>query len=673
VVAAALVLRALDFGFVAEPRALVFDFEEWFWPRVGGTGPVVIVDIDEKSLARYGQWPWPRALVAQLVRRIAEGHPRVLGIDIVFAERDRLSPPEIAREVPGLPPSLAEALAQLPASERDLAEAMRMVPTVVALSAGREDAVPLEGPMHPAPIRQAGDDPNPFLKDYKSLLRVLPDLAASAQGAGAIAVEPDDDGVVRRIALAVRHGGMVVPSFAVEVLRVGGAARSIVIDSGVRGVSGITIGAVKIPTDSQARAIPHFAPQLARHYSALDILDPAFDLTQLQSQIVLLGVTGLAIGDLRETPLGLVQGVDIHAQLIESVLFETLLRRPFYFDWIELALALAVGLAAIWLLRYDQPARAAGFALATVAALIGFELASFRLAGLLFDGTYPAATLLATFGVMLVGNLRATRAELGREREAKQRQDGEMAAAQEIQMGLLRHRFPDRPDIDICAHIEPARDVAGDLYDYRLIDRDHRLFFLIADVSGKGPPAAMFMAETKAIVREAVAKFGISLDLMVAEANRKTAIMSADFQSKGGVFVTAFAGILDLRTGDVTYASAGHDAPFVLGRDRGLRRLETEGGPPLGAVDEFPYPVNHDRIEPGEVLLLFTDGVSEAENTGHTLYGSERLAKALGKVPALDARSVVAAVIDDLRRFVGKAGQADDITLLAVRWVADAG
>ena len=101
-----------------------------------------------------------------------------------------------------------------------------------------------------------------------------------------------------------------------------------------------------------------------------------------------------------------------------------------------------------------------------------------------------------------------------------------------------------------------------------------------------------------------------------------------------------------------------------------MRRLVTEGGPPLGAVDDFRYPIDHDRIEPGEVLLLYTDGVTEAENANHTLYSSERLTTALGKVPVLDAHGVVVAVIDDVSRFVGGAEQADDMTLLALRRVA---
>ena len=212
--------------------------------------------------------------------------------------------------------------------------------------------------------------------------------------------------------------------------------------------------------------------------------------------------------------------------------------------------------------------------------------------------------------------------------------------------------------------------VGGDLYDYLLIGGSSRLFFLIADVSGKGIPAALLMAVTKEIVRDAVLTFGPALDRILAEANRKTAAANAELESEGGVFVTAFAGVLDLGSGEVDFASAGHDAPFILGGKTGLRRLVTEGGPPLGAVDDFRYPIDHDRIEPGEVLLLYTDGVTEAENASHTLYSSERLATALGKAPVVDAQSVVAAVVDDVSRFVGSAERADDMTLLALRRVA---
>jgi adenylate cyclase len=672
-VAAALALRIIDPGVVTELRVRSFDLVEKVWPRVVDSARVAIVDIDEKSLAQYGQWPWPRHLVAELVRRIAQGNPRVLGIDLVFAERDRLSPTEIARELPDLPPALAEALAQLPPSDRDLADAMAAVPTVLALAPSREEVARSSGPIYSAPIRQAGDDPTRFLKSYKSLVQSQPDLRAAALAAGEIGVEPDADGVVRRLALAVTHQQTIVPSFALEVLRVGGGERSIVIDTGALGIERIRIGGTTIPTDRRGRAILHFAPSLARSISASDVLDPAFDPAELQGQVVLLGVAGVDIAGLRETPLGLVRAVDLHAQLIESILLGDLLRRPPFLDWFELAAALGAGLVVIWLLQYARPVRAISIAVAIAAALFGVELVLFRFADLLFDSTFPVLTLLGALAVMLVGNLRAAQTELVREREAKQRVEGELAAAQAIQMGLLPRRFPafpDRPDIDVYARIEPARMVGGDLYDYLLIGGSSRLFFLIADVSGKGIAAALLMAMTKEVVRDAVLTFAPALDRILAEANRKTAAASAELQSEGGVFVTAFAGILDLGSGQVDFASAGHDAPFILGGKAGLRRLVTEGGPPLGTVDDFRYPIDHDKIEPGEVLLLYTDGVTEAENANHTLYSSERLTTALGKAPVVDAHGVVVAVIDDVSRFVGGAEQADDMTLLALRRVA---
>ena len=562
VVFGALALRVVDPDIITELRVRGFDLVERVWPRTNDSAHVVIVDIDDRSLAQYGQWPWPRPLLAELLRHIAQGYPRVVGIDIVFAERDRLSPAEIARELPDLPPGVIAALARLPPSDPDLAEAIAAVPTVLALGPSREEVALVSHPIHPAPIRQAGDDPLPFLKSYKYLLQNEAELSAAASAAGAMAVEPDADGVIRRLALAVAYRDTIIPSFALEVVRVGGAAKSVVITTGSEGVEDIRIGETIIPTDRRGRAILHFAPPEARSISASDVLNRAFDPAELEGQVVLLGVAGQGIAGVRQTPVGLVRAVDLHAQLVESILLGDLLRRPPNLDWFELAAALGAGLAVIWLLPYARPVRAAGLAMVLAALLFGIELALFRFNGLLFDSTFPALTLIATLGVMLVASLRAAEAEVRRHREATQRLEGELAAAQAIQMGLLPRQFPafpDRPEIDLYARIEPARMVGGDLYDYLMIDHGRGLFFAIADVSGKGAAAALLMAVTKEIIREAAVKFGAALDRILTEANQKTTAANIDLQPEGGVFVTAFVGVLDLQTGDVAYASAGHD------------------------------------------------------------------------------------------------------------------
>jgi CHASE2 domain-containing sensor protein len=414
-VAIAILLRAVDPGFVTYLRLRGFDVEQLLWPRTGDPR-IAIVTIDEASIAQYGQWPWPRARLAKVVRRIAEGQPRVLGIDLIFAEHDRMSPPEIARELPDLPAAAAAALEQMPPSERDLADAMRAVPTVLALR-------PLEGvsaspgtPLRASPITRMGHDPIPFLESYSSILQPVPELTVAAKGIGSVAAEKSVDGIVRAVPLAVSRRGTIVPSFALDILRVATNAGAVTINTGVDGIESVRVGDITAPTDPHGNALIHFADRVGPYISAVEVLDPGFDTGRLRDQLVLLGVTGFGVVDIQQTPIGAMQGIDVHAQLIESMILNELLHRPAGLYWIELAVALAAGLAAIWLLPYRRPVLATGLSLVITMIPIGCELALFRSACVLFDGIYPALTSVVAFGVMLTVNLDAaqrarTRAE----------------------------------------------------------------------------------------------------------------------------------------------------------------------------------------------------------------------------------------------------------------------
>ena len=138
------------------------------------------------------------------------------------------------------------------------------------------------------------------------------------------------------------------------------------------------------------------------------------------------------------------------------------------------------------------------------------------------------------------------------------------------------------------------------------------------------------------------------------------------------MFVTVFAGILDLTNGLLVYVNAGHDSPFVLQAGAKPQTLALAGGPPLGTVDDFKYSIEQRQLAPGEMLLAFTDGVTEAQDTGKTLYSGARLESLLASAPVTGAKAIVDLVRDDVRRFAAGAEQADDITLLAVRWLGPA-
>ena len=675
-------IRILNPSALEDFKLRGFDLEQQLKPRAYENVPVRVVAIDEKSLAQFHRWPWPRNLVAQLIHRIALGQPRVLGVDILFPEPDSLSPDQYAN-TPGIPPQLAHELAALPSNDAALAEAFRGVATVLAVGPTNEVDTSRQkrGPERITIVRQIGADPRQFLFSYPGLVRSLPEFTRVARGRGELVDDADTDGVVRRTPMFVVAEGNLVPSLAVEMLRIASAAGTVGIVATDEGVQGVTLADRFLPTDWRGRAFPYFTKSYdARYISAADLLNGSYDPAQFRGGAVLLGVTGLGLTDLKRTPLGLMAGTEVHAQIVECILIGKLLRRPSVLNWIEVGIILTAGLFVIFALPYRIPRLAIAMGLGIVAIILGAAFASFASSRILLDGGYPAVSTILVFGVMLATNLRASEyarrrlsADLEHQREHDARLAGELSAARSIQMGLLPRHFPgppERRDVDVYALVEPARTIGGDLYDFLLLDSE-RLCFAIADVSGEGVPAALFMAMTKEVLRSASMWHGDNLDQALIEANAKISAASNDMVEQGAnmMFVTVFAGVLDLKTGKLVYANAGHDSPFLLHDGTGVVRLGQAGGPPLGTVDDFPYPVEHLQLHSGDVLLLYTDGVTEAQNKMRSLYAMTRLENALSSTPVVSARAAVDVVRDDVRRFVAGAEQADDMTLMAIRWL----
>jgi len=678
------IVRALDPAAVQSLRLRGFDFLEQLAPRKYQALPVAIVTIDDKSVAQYGQWPWSRARVAQLVARIASGKPSVLGVDIIFAEPDRLSPGRLVDSDPEIPAQIADELSKLPSHESVLADAISRVPTVLAVWGSDEAARALTTPMRLTMVLESGANPRPFLFTHRALHRSLPEIASAERGEGSVDLEPDRDGITRRLPLFVFAQGSVVQNLSLEMLRVASGARVLGIVSGEEGVRGGRLGPLFFPTDGHGRIYPYFTPFYdARLISAADVLNGSYDPARLKGAAVLLGSTALGLGDEKQTPLGLMPAVEVWAQALESMLTGNLLRRPAFLNAAEIAIVLVAGLVIIFALPYANPRTAAAGFLGIVAILFVAALVSFKFSKVLLDGIYPALSSALVFGVMLSENLRVAEAgrrrlaaELQHEREMEARLDGELNAACAIQMGLLPRHFPgppDRPEVEVFASIEPARMVGGDLYDFVLLDSDH-LSFAIADVSGKGVPAALFMAMTKEVLHTATLRHRNALDRVFREANDKISAASGELGAGGTnmMFVTVFAGILDLRSGMLVYVNAGHDSPFVLRAGSEPESLPLAGGPPLGTVDDYQYSIEQRQLASGETVLCYTDGVTEAQDTNHALYSGARLERLLASAPVTTAKAVIDFVRDDVRRFAAGAEQADDITLLAVRWLGPA-
>lgn len=236
----------------------------------------------------------------------------------------------------------------------------------------------------------------------------------------------------------------------------------------------------------------------------------------------------------------------------------------------------------------------------------------------------------------------------------------ELNVASRIQLSALpRHfpAFPDRKEIEIYAAMHPAKEVGGDFYDFFFIDED-RLALLIADVSGKGVPAALFMMSGQSIIRNQ-ALLGIDPGEIFQNANNQLVEHNEE-----GMFITAFLGILNVRTGQLQYCNAGHCAPYLVHSKTGVRRMEMDTGFVLAALENMEFRTETTTVAPGEMLILYTDGVTEAVNQGFDMYEENRLADTLAKCGSATAEVTVQELLNSIYAFADGAEQADDITLL---------
>jgi sigma-B regulation protein RsbU (phosphoserine phosphatase) len=270
---------------------------------------------------------------------------------------------------------------------------------------------------------------------------------------------------------------------------------------------------------------------------------------------------------------------------------------------------------------------------------------------------------LAEAMAAMVGRLQRYLVEMEAATAARERVEGELSAARDIQIGMLPRTFPpfpERTDIDIYALLESAKHVGGDLYEYVMID-DHRLFFVVGDVSGKGVPAALFMAMATTLFKAHALSASSTGEIMERVNNELARDNAAE------MFVTAFAGVLDLRDGTVEYSDGGHEAPFILRAGGVVERLAKHQGIALGVFEGVSYKTGRFALAPGDAVVLFTDGVSEATGADDELYTVGRMETALAAVRSdPSARFIAEGLAESVRGFVGAVPQSDDIAILVV-------
>jgi adenylate cyclase len=386
-------LRMADPRPLEEVRLRTFDLFQVLRPREQTARPVAIADIDEASLKEIGQWPWPRTVVADLVTRLRELGAAAVGFDIVFAEPDRMSPAVAAGSFRGLDAETLDKLAALPSNDTIFADAIKRAGGVVVGQAGAATPAP-RSEEQTAPhtgFAVRGPDPRPYLVTFPGLLRNIPPLEEAAAGRGLFSINPERDGIVRRVPVVMEAQDTLVPALTMEMLRVVTRASAILVRTDQAGIRAVAVPGLEVPTDVNGQFWVHFNKHdPARYVSAAAILKGRTPPDRIRGRLVLIGTSAVGLLDIKTTPVDpAMPGVEVHAQILENVLTKSLLTHPSYAIGAEIIAAIVFGLAIIVAAPMLPAAIVIALGAILIAGLVGMSLYFFVVHNLLIDFTYP--------------------------------------------------------------------------------------------------------------------------------------------------------------------------------------------------------------------------------------------------------------------------------------------
>ncbi len=422
-------VRIVDPPLVETARVKTFDLYNRLKPRTpSDPSPVVIVDFDERSLEEIGQWPWPRTVVADMIAATRDYGMAVIGFDVVFAEPDRTSPESIANSIRGADEVMIQQLQKLPSNESVMAATMRTMRTVLGQAGTKtpKDDIPPPVAHTTSVLGWKGGDPNDYIVTQPSLINNVLPLEEAASGRALFSVDDEVDGVVRRVPLITNVAGTIKPTLSMEMLRVAFNGNSIFVRMNEGGIQDVVLQVpgtpgYAVPTDEKGRVWVYFAEPTtfntgdysSRLYvSAADIIKKRVPVERLQGRLALVGTSAVGLLDIRATPIEpRLPGVEVHANLIESILQQTYLAHPVEMNLVEILFMAFSGIILLVLVPRLGPFVSLAFWLVLAFGMVGYSWYSFDQHLLFLDPVYPVLTAFLLYLFLAFSNYARDAAE----------------------------------------------------------------------------------------------------------------------------------------------------------------------------------------------------------------------------------------------------------------------
>jgi len=653
-----ILLKTINPNFIKSISYLSFDLYQKVIPLRKQDSDIIIIDIDEKSLGKFGQFPWNRSVFAKIIENVNEANPKVIGFDVFFSEKDKQSPEEIIKSYNILSSDVINYLNNIKSHDERFKKQLENSNSVLAVLGSNVSSHSSYDRKSKARFLSKGGDPNKYTFNYPYSIGSLEKLEKSVKGLGSISFLDQTDGIIRSLPLIVRFNKKIYPTMGLEMVRVGLKQKNLYVELDELGIKRISVRPHKILTDPNGIFwIRYKNPQKSQYISASSVFEGNFDKSRFENKYVLIGASAQGLFDLVKTPLGItLPGVEVHANVIENILDKSyLLRNPNIYVF-ELLFSIIVASITFFLSQKLKPKYSLSiFFLSFISVIIiGFSI--FILRSELIDISYPIFMLTITFLTGLYFRfIQENKIALENlQKEAKLLKERELAG------GVQKSLFPDisRFENFVYARNIPARDVSGDYFDVISVGNDE-YYFTLADVSGKGVKAGMYMAKASSTFRT-LSNLSFPLEKVVYLVNNE--IVEAKFK---GMFVTAVFGKFNIKTGDVTFVNAGHESIMVVDKDKNFEFIKSEL-PPIGIIKYFAESMVKSRtINLNEkTFVVYTDGVTEGYLKNGQELGSEGVERIVKNLSVLTPKNIVDSISEELNW--GSEKLRDDITCLAL-------
>ncbi len=619
---------------------------------------VIIIDIDEKSLGKFGQFPWNRSIFAKIIENVNSAKPKAIGFDVFFSEKDKQSPEEIIKSYNILSADVINYLVNIKSHDERFRQQLGNSKSVLAVLGSNVSSHGSYDRKAKAKFLSKGGDPKKYTYNYPYSIGSLEKLEKNVKGLGSISFLDQTDGIIRSIPLIVRFDKKIYPTIGLEMVRVGENQKNLYVELDDVGIKRISVRPHKILTDPNGIFWIRYKESLKQQYiSASSVFEGNFDKTRFENKFVLIGASAQGLFDLVKNPLGItIPGVEVHANVIENILDQSyLIRNPNIYVF-ELLFSIIVACVTFFFSQRIKPKYSLSIFFISLITVIIIGFSFFILRSELIDISYPIFMLTVTFltGLYFRFIEESKIALENLQKEAKLLKERELAG--DVQKSL----FPDISKFEnfIYARNIPAKDVSGDYFDVISVGNDE-YYFTLADVSGKGVKAGMYMAKASSTFRT-LSNLSFPLEKVVYLVNNE--IVEAKFK---GMFVTAVFGKINIKTKDVTFVNAGHESIMIFDRNKNFEFIKSEL-PPIGIIKYFSESmVKSKTMNLNEkTFVVYTDGVTEGYLQNGQELGAEGVERIVKSLDIVSPKNIVDKITSELNWGTDKL--RDDITCLAL-------